>query len=316
MMTKNNTFKKTLMATAVASGMLFAGAAQAQQIITFDPGTPDGVDRTALLGGNAFDGSAVQTDRLNMIAVNDSLAESGIAAGDTENSTWRLSVAADGSFTESFTFVVTSATLNNATQAVYGSPNLGAPGSALDPDDTYVTVRASLSGQLNNSVASVLAAGSTTGVADLLNVTYDAGGTFSFFFFDDFDADPAVAGDPIGVFEVVNGQSNVGLSDARVEFGWDTVAQSGVDPFFRDASGNPFNPITELLQDFTQTVEVFSVTDNLNGTIDINVFSRGAALGFSEFPNVPEPGALALFGVGLLGLGVVSYRRRKQVIAA
>jgi hypothetical protein len=82
-----------------------------------------------------------------------------------------------------------------------------------------------------------------------------------------------------------------------------------------------------LVYDSTSTVDVPGVTlagDNVNlssdsvtldGNSEYKLLFTFSASADAVSP-VPEPGALGLLGIGLLGLGVVQYRRRRQNAAA
>jgi len=71
--------------------------------------------------------------------------------------------------------------------------------------------------------------------------------------------------------------------------------------------GTPGNGEAALILD--KTIPVNSLTLRGAGELGYDDF---AVLGFTDpVHDVPEPGILALFGTGLIGLGVVGWRRRK-----
>jgi hypothetical protein len=314
--------KGTLLAATAACAFMFAGAAEAQQTITWTPGTPSAAGLIAAAAATPFSspdytGGAILTDRINMVAVNNNLSSLGSCSTGT-HSCWTLNFNAAGDLTlETFTFLVQTTELNGAVNSVLGGDGLSAAGATGPFTQSYVSVAVTLTGHLAggaSAVSDIISAGSdTTAIAELLDITYDTG-TFIYSFHSGFDA--SVAGTPIGQFDLVSGGSDTGIVDNRIELGWDTVANADLSPEWLNESGNPFDPFTALLNNITQNVEISGATSDGAGGAIVDIFSRGALVGFSEFPSVPEPGTLALFGIGLIGLGAVARRRNTKMAAS
>lgn len=343
MKTSSSTFKNTALAAAVAGGVLVAGlAAQAQQIITFNPGTVTAVNTNIygspvvlgdLLAAPGLNGTGILHDQLNLIAGNVSGSNAG---ADPAGGTWGININADRTFTETFRFNVLTGQLNGIINRTYGV-NTAISGLNTVPefDSTYVSIVAQLSGTISVAGHAALATASNNiEVADAMELTYDnfgsaaaiaAGGTGTFEFFFHPEGDITGTATSIAVFGLTYGAGDTVISDDRFELAFKTEATSiAGNPSFLDENGDVFNPLTNLLQTFTQAVAVSDIDKTLDiggnptGVYNVSVISNQAAAiaGLSVFPAVPEPSALAVFGIGLIGLGLVARRRKSKSIAA
>jgi len=100
------------------------------------------------------------------------------------------------------------------------------------------------------------------------------------------------------------------LDFTTVDPGYNNIFHSGDS---NCAGDNSFNAITscvpamdiQFLADFNTNAATIDITDNGDGTFNVNGNHDGSAV----FNSVPEPTSIALLGLGLLGL---SMRRQKQ----
>lgn len=317
----NNSIKRALFATALTSAMAIAGSAQAlEQLITWNPGSGSAaITGSPPSGSLPYTGGDVLTDRITYVAVQDTLSSEGACDSPSQQSCWFMSFDGDGRLTESFQFLTTvAANSGDISQSRrFGNDNLIDPLTPGPYTQTYVSVQATLEGQLaggSAGVAAILAAGSNTAnIASAINVVYDLGGTFDYSFHNDLNA--GTPGTDIGRF-TVSGSSTAGaVQTSRLSLNWLTTLtdEGDVTGVWADEDGLAFNPLEDLVNSFTQTVEVVDAQANGDGVL-VRIFSRGAETGFSVFPKeVPEPAVLGLLGIGLLGIGVVARRRRTTI---
>lgn len=302
----NKTSRKGLTVAALAAGALFVATA-ADAAVNFRPGTSDtggGVGCTAAVSNifDAFFGGATDTANLcgapNNAPVTQALDlmvwdTADVGLGD---STWFINIDTQtGAFTETFMMGLTTTSLNGV-ETGYG----------LNESSTYVTMELNLTGQMTSFDTDL-------GSTELIG-TYDAGSTMTMRFHSDGSVDPFLAdGSVIAVFNlvtpsVVQDGSLVGVTELRFRAEFDQSAGTP-DGIFAVGSTDFNDTPSPILKVTTNTFNdgfvVSSVSDGLT------VVRVGEASRASSVFQIPEPGALGLFGLGLLGLGIAARRQRK-----
>lgn len=333
-MLTTKTFKNGLLAATMFGAFAVAASGAQAETIFFNPGAadPGGAPHTNFLSA-AFEfadlNANVAVEQFNWASVNRTVVNGSPTFG-TDHQQWRIedqtnfdgSLDTGDSFGEFFDFH-----LVNVDNATPNDDAYGSTGTSLGiPFRTHVFMTADLSGTV---VSGFNSAGN--GIDDLV-LDYDVA-DFEMFF--DVDGDKATTGDQflLASFgsEVRQGSANgdLGILDLLWDVSWDRALE-GVffldeagtqDVTANDTDGADGDGLKDVLAGNGSGPVFFKLTqqavtegvDDPAGT-GLIVESQGGATGTSEI-NVPEPGTLALFGLGLLGLGVASHRRRKALKA-
>lgn len=333
-MLTTKTLKNGLLAATMFGAFAVATSGAQAETIFFNPGASNGGGNTnfltALIGPGAADLDAnTAVDQFNWAAVN--RTTSGAPVFGSNHQQWRIAPTSGGdnvldsgeTFSEFFDFHLTTV-LNTGGSEAYGSTlALGNPGT---PFPTHVFMTADLSGNVVSSGADPI---------NDLELQYTVANFKMFFDVDgDKNTDGTAATDNILIAEfgatVREGSAESGsnnILDLLWDVSWDTALE-GVffldeagtkDVTANDLDGVDGNGLKDVLNDAGQEGRFFKLTQQAvrlgnpgSDGAGLIVASQGDATGTSVINSVPEPGTLALFGLGLLGLGVASRRRQSS----
>lgn len=286
---------RKFMIGAASAVALMATSGSANAAFFFDPdGSAGGAFGPTLLGQIA----ALATTNYSIFT--DLGADNTLSNGD--------------SFTETFQLVGTGATAPNGDIIL---PN---------PIGSNVVINVTLSGTIGNydpgaNAPTTLANAATNIGDDVFSIDFDAG-TAEFFF--DADGNPATGGDQTSTAQLalVDGgatqfsfENPTATSALGALFAF-TQVDAGV---FATESGTDYADLLGLqilLAVADGSVDLESVGGTVGGSptgndeLEIVVSDNGTTIFATD---VPEPGTLALLGVGLLGLGLMN--RRRKVVA-
>jgi hypothetical protein len=309
----SSTYKKLAFSVAAAGALTFTSMASAA-VVDFRPGTADQpqVDYSGFgdLDPDLSAGSAaVALDQMNFIAYGNNLIE-----GTQNDTTWSVDIdLASGTFTETFTFVLVTSenTSVGSAETSYGNPeNDGANAS-------YVTVVADLQGR-------VAVDNSFPGPPVNMHLIYEdvaevAGAPhFDWYFWDDGVASNCGGGLATSDADCVAGffgsmDVTGSVQTAENDPGKSTLAWSG--SFNSDlVSGTLSRGGVDLDETGVVTFTTNTVTPDetsANSSTQILEFDSENNTTIMNF-QVPEPSALGLMGIGILGVGLAAIRRRRQ----
>ena len=324
--------------SAVALGLATASSsATALTTLQFAPGQANGGTNTHYLSSGGADlDSLIAFNQFQWAAVG--------AVGDTVGTPWMIVIddGDDDSFdpgdpiTESFAFHLETSKLGLGSPNVYGTPTFPGLGGT-----SHVYMTASLVGV----VATGNGLGPTSTDLGSLKLNY-TGAEFDMFFDADGDLSDLTDATKFASFGATPfGEGESGVADGSTAttlatLQWTVNFNSALPGTFADENGNEIasgTPDGDGLVPVSNSIEptLFKVTRQAielipegTGTLPIEdmgeemgyavrVRSSGSATGTSEFATpTPEPGTLALVGLGVLGLGASGIARRRRRVAS